>query len=114
MPSFFFKGHGHPRAPPSFPTRRSSDLPDHRRHPLQPGRPGRLQPPVADDQLEARSEQHTSELQSRLQLVCPLFFLKDTATPELPPLSLPDALPISRPTAGPRSSPAVLAASSLR
>src|SRR2546422_352356 len=58
-----------------------------------------------------RSEEHTSELQSRLHLVCRLllekkkitrraaaclfFFFNDTATPEIYPLSLHDALPIS-------------------
>src|SRR2546422_274471 len=63
-----------------------------------------------------RSEEHTSELQSRLHLVCrlllekkktaqhlisardlhsPLFFFNDTATTEIYTLSLHDALPIS-------------------
>src|SRR2546430_1949832 len=68
-----------------------------------------------------RSEEHTSELQSQSNLVCRLllekkkkqytvrpchcisrllsssffFFFNDTATPEIYPLSLPDALPIS-------------------
>src|SRR5687768_1131172 len=41
---------------------------------------------------EARSEEHTSELQSRLHLVCRL--LLDTAPPETSTLSLHDALPI--------------------
>src|SRR3990172_5289023 len=45
--------------------------------------------PVAE-----RSEEHTSELQSRLHLVFPFFFLNDTATTEIYPLSLHDALPI--------------------
>src|SRR5690606_18161143 len=40
-----------------------------------------------------RSEEHTSELQSRENLVCRL--LLDTATPDIYPLSLHDALPIS-------------------
>src|SRR2546422_905150 len=62
-----------------------------------------------------RSEEHTSELQSRLHLVCRLllekkkqphhlhaphpffFFFNDTATTEIYTLSLHDALPISRP-----------------
>src|SRR5687768_7031361 len=39
-----------------------------------------------------RSEEHTSELQSRLHLVCRL--LLDTATPQIYTLSLHDALPI--------------------
>src|SRR3990172_5321749 len=42
-----------------------------------------------------RSEEHTSELQSPLQLLFPLFFFNDTATPEIYPLPLHDALPIS-------------------
>src|SRR2546429_653599 len=40
-----------------------------------------------------RSEEHTSELQSRLHIVCRLF--NDTATTEIYTLSLHDALPIS-------------------
>src|SRR3990172_6879305 len=43
-----------------------------------------------------RSEEHTSELQSRLHLLFPLFFFNDTATTEIYPLSLHDALPIWR------------------
>src|SRR6185503_19335533 len=70
---------------------------------------------------ELRSEEHTSELQSRLHLVCRLllekkkknvifssilificiffffFFFNDTATTEIYTLSLHDALPISTP-----------------
>src|SRR3990167_289679 len=42
-----------------------------------------------------RSEEHTSELQSQSNLVCPLFFFNDTATTEIYTLSLHDALPIS-------------------
>src|SRR5882762_7430047 len=45
------------------------------------------------DALVARSEEHTSELQSHLNLVCRL--LLDTATTEIYTLSLHDALPIS-------------------
>src|SRR5574337_697610 len=58
--------------------------------------------------LPARSEEHTSELQSPLNLVCRLllekkkkkikyffFFFNDTATTEIYTLSLHDALPIS-------------------
>src|SRR3990172_8406921 len=41
-----------------------------------------------------RSEEHTSELQSRLHLVFHLFFFNDTATTEIYTLSLHDALPI--------------------
>src|SRR3990172_6839619 len=43
---------------------------------------------------QARSEEHTSELQSRLHLLYPLLFFNDTATTEIYPLSLHDALPI--------------------
>src|SRR5580700_9891323 len=58
--------------------------------------------------LPARSEEHTSELQSRRDLVCRLllekknkslypllFFFNDSATTEIYTLSLHDALPIS-------------------
>src|SRR3990172_5246456 len=41
-----------------------------------------------------RSEEHTSELQSRLHLLFPLVFFNDTAPTEIYPLSLHDALPI--------------------
>src|SRR5574337_801916 len=55
--------------------------------------------------FECRSEEHTSELQSPLNLVCRLllekkkniyivFFFNDTATTEIYTLSLHDALPI--------------------
>src|SRR3990172_7278166 len=44
----------------------------------------------------SRSEEHTSELQSRLHLVCRLLLFNDTPTTEIYPLSLHDALPISR------------------
>src|SRR5690606_5568586 len=43
----------------------------------------------------ARSEEHTSELQSRENLVCRLLLEKVTPTAELYSLSLHDALPIS-------------------
>src|SRR3990167_7077086 len=42
---------------------------------------------------KARSEEHTSELQSQSNLVYPLFF-NDPATTEIYPLPLHDALPI--------------------
>src|SRR3990172_6754630 len=41
-----------------------------------------------------RSEEHTSQLQSPLHLLFPLFFFNDTATTEIYTLSLHDALPI--------------------
>src|SRR5690606_9709296 len=42
----------------------------------------------------ARSEEHTSELQSREKLVCRLLLDNATAVRQFPPLSLHDALPI--------------------
>src|SRR3989338_6791957 len=45
---------------------------------------------------KARSEEHTSELQSQFHLLFPLFFFNDTATTEISPLPLHDALPISQ------------------
>src|SRR2546422_386615 len=45
--------------------------------------------------LGARSEENTSELQSRLHIFFRLFFFNDTATTEIYTLSLHDALPIS-------------------
>src|SRR3990172_5266026 len=47
-----------------------------------------------------RSEEHTSELQSRLHLLFPLFFFNDAATTEIYPLPLHDALPIFQPARG--------------
>src|SRR5206468_958811 len=119
-----------PRALPSFPTRRSSDLrarggarPDRvpgsgagrrragappprrrgrarrrHRHGLLTAR-GPLRRRAAGARRTragrgARSEEHTSELQSRSDLVCRLL-----PPPELSPLSLHDALPISVPAA---------------
>src|ERR1044071_7334831 len=41
-----------------------------------------------------RSEEHTSELQSRVDISYAVFFLNDTATTEIYTLSLHDALPI--------------------
>ena len=53
---------------------------------------------VIDRDLMTRSEEHTSELQSRSDLVCRLLleknFFNDTATTEIYTLSLHDALPI--------------------
>src|ERR1043165_9582675 len=41
-----------------------------------------------------RSEEHTSEVQTRGPISYVVFFFSDTATPEIYPLSLPGALPI--------------------
>src|ERR1044071_3994005 len=43
-----------------------------------------------------RSEEHTSELQSRVDISYAVFCLNDTATTAIYALSLHDALPISR------------------
>src|SRR5205809_5736931 len=74
-----------PRALHSFPTRRSSDLRRRarrrrprsfrRRRPAR-SRGSRRWPPTAE-----RSEEHTSELQSRLQLVCRLLLEKKKHPP---------------------------------
>src|SRR5436309_15650130 len=76
--NFFFKGSGHHRDLHSFPTRRSSDLRPRARacesvRPLS-DRSG----PVAavTCPTTARSEEHTSELQSRENLVCRLLLEK--------------------------------------
>src|ERR1044071_7406331 len=50
-----------------------------------------------------RSEEHTSELQSRGDISYGVFFFNDTATTEIYTLSLHDALPISRRWPGRRS-----------
>src|ERR1044071_3386015 len=42
----------------------------------------------------SRSEEHTSELQSRVDIPYAVFFFNDTATTEIYTLSLHDALPI--------------------
>src|SRR5438309_3577623 len=85
----------------SFPTRRSSDLPSYfawgcfRVFVSRPRRSGlsaavtlhqaaRYQRPAVDqheeDQLERRSEEHTSELQSQFHLVCRLLLEKKNAS----------------------------------
>src|ERR1044071_6622024 len=45
--------------------------------------------------MSRRSEEHTSELQSRVDNSYAVFFFNDTATTEIYTLSLHDALPIS-------------------
>src|SRR5690606_40620604 len=94
---FFFQSSGHPRLLPSFPTRRSSDLPASARamaassalspppttHTVWPrwragsssrlATLGRFSPGMP---RVRRSEEHTSELQSRENLVCRLLLEK--------------------------------------
>src|SRR5436309_8535683 len=80
--SFSLQSSAPPRDLHSFPTRRSSDL---AQEPQGIGLtallllgPGRLERPLAEPQglLQARSEEHTSELQSRENLVCRLLLEK--------------------------------------
>src|SRR5947209_16864387 len=91
---FCFSCYGHHRALHSFPTRRSSDLADLQRaallagDPDDPQRPDRARDRLRDAadlrvdalphplELPARSEEHTSELQSRQYLVCRLLLEK--------------------------------------
>src|SRR5207237_6472081 len=72
---FFSCCHGAPRALHSFPTRRSSDLDSRSKEaePSPPPKESHLAPP------ESRSEEHTSELQSHLNLVCRLLLEKKKA-----------------------------------
>src|SRR2546429_6607064 len=104
---FFFKGSGAPRDLPSSPTRRSSDLAagvgqqsepflsaclvlagpqeqeagDEQEQDSRIACPGAYQvagdPPQQDAGILFRSEEHTSELQSRLHLVCRLLLEKN-------------------------------------
>src|SRR5947207_8018983 len=89
LPLFFFSSYGAHRDLHSFPTRRSSDLePDLERGDagalalacLEPG--DVLLPAVAG--LQARSEEHTSELQSHSDLVCRLLLEKKNNLGPLP------------------------------
>src|SRR5207237_9216597 len=97
LTAFSFSCAPHPPAPHSFPTRRSSDLPDPRgfapngprnwgagflpaEHQGTMIRPGAANP-IADlfpptGSYIRRSEEHTSELQSHLNLVCRLLLEK--------------------------------------
>src|SRR5437868_8752527 len=76
---FFFYCYGAHRDLHSFPTRRSSDL---AQHPLRRAFADRLHVAAFLQQLAAhvqrreRSEEHTSELQSRFDLVCRLLLEK--------------------------------------
>src|SRR5690606_41673783 len=108
-PPFFFSTYGDHLHLPSFPTRRSSDLVtrhqrartqnrsafDHRRkhvftharHPFRPSRYRRhrdcRRPRLggSSSRFRPRSEEHTSELQSRENLVCRLLLEKKKITP---------------------------------
>src|SRR5687768_18079265 len=70
----FFQSYGLHRDLHSFPTRRSSDLAPTTTSPVSVPTQGTA--PVAEPGAAARSEEHTSELQSRLHLVCRLLLEK--------------------------------------
>src|SRR5438445_6759285 len=100
----FVRRCAHPRALHSFPTRRSSDLhfPVARRELLQRGAylqalAFRVQSLVRRRGgvrwLALRSEEHTSELQSRQYLVCRLLLEKKNAITRTRPRSCPDSTP---------------------
>src|SRR5204862_6149477 len=80
--TIFFHCNRHLRAPPSFPTRRSSDLGRGGRDDLDRGRtprtarPRPTRPGADEPHRLLRSEEHTSELQSRRDLVCRLLLEK--------------------------------------
>src|SRR3989304_1427973 len=96
MPAFSFKGSGAHRDLHSSPTRRSSDLPASKKSLPPPSSGWLLSSEPTACSRKRRSEEHTSELQSRLHPVCPLFLLKDPAPTEISTLPLHDALPIYR------------------
>src|SRR4051794_6596845 len=79
---FFFKCYDHPQYLHLYPTRRSSDLPARRlrpatqRQPAVGGSHGGGPARAAAGPLHARSEEHTSELQSPVHLVCRLLLEK--------------------------------------
>src|SRR3712207_6878260 len=96
--SFFCEWCGDDRDLHSFPTRRSSDLP-----PPAPGRPrshsARARHAHAMDSVSSilsssRSEEHTSELQSRQYLVCRLLLEKNKSFLDPLPMLLSQTLSI--------------------
>src|SRR3990172_3612959 len=94
MPSFFFNDPATTEISPLPLHDGSSDLaerPRRRRARLRAGG-GALR--GALDDLERRSEEHTSELQSRLNLKCPPFFLMIRRPPRSPLFPYTTALPI--------------------
>src|SRR5437879_12152258 len=77
--SFFFTCSGYHRDLHSFPTRRSSDLRIVERQNegmVEPGAGADLAQEVLHPELATRSEEHTSELQSPMYLVCRLLLEK--------------------------------------
>src|SRR5687767_757095 len=81
--SFIFMAPSNPRGIPSFPTRRSSDLGEARRaahdrwrHDVRDELPRRTEGGVELQRDGARSEEHTSELQSLAYIVCRLLLEK--------------------------------------
>src|ERR1051325_11198254 len=100
MPAFFLMIRRPPRStlfPYTTLFRSAGDLRvAHRRHVRLQAGACRLRQHVG----QARSEEHTSELQSPYVISYAGFFFNDTATTEIYTLSLHDALPISRRSAG--------------
>src|SRR5690606_41597331 len=83
---FFFCCTVHPRDLHSFPTRRSSDLAVPPPAPAAPADARPSPPPRAPPaEAMARSEEHTSELQSRENLVCRLLLEKKKKDKDLAP-----------------------------
>src|SRR5437868_12758866 len=78
--SFFYDGHGTRRDLHSFPTRRSSDL----CLAVSYSRMGRPHTTIGATAFHFRSEEHTSELQSRFAIVCRLLLEKTKLVPTRP------------------------------
>src|SRR5699024_12373606 len=74
-PVFFSQRHVDHLDLHSFPTRRSSDLVDTRALTKEIREHGVMKAAIVDE-IQARSEEHTSELQSRFDLVCRLLLEK--------------------------------------
>src|SRR5699024_12377417 len=73
---FSFPCSADPRDPHSFPTRRSSDLESTRSMAMIVVAPIAAAAMIAEEPTAPRSEEHTSELQSRFDLVCRLLLEK--------------------------------------
>src|SRR5438270_6787179 len=92
----FIKCHGDIRSIQSFPTRRSSDLAARVLSNCLPSRVIRPPPPPPScSERDARSEEHTSELQSQSKLVCRLLLEKKKATPSIPQSIPPNTSPFT-------------------
>src|ERR1043166_7318605 len=94
MPPFFLMIRRPPRSTlfPYTTLFRSAKLPQNRRR--LPTVLRRIPQNICESANAFRSEEHTSELQSRFGIPYAAFFFNDTATTEIYTLSLHDALPI--------------------